>query len=76
MRGNLAKFARQNFRNFWSAKRTITGYESMNMMASHGRVSRPCGIAMLIRQGQIKNVKRNDVLGQIDFIHSLFEIAV
>jgi transposase, IS6 family len=67
--------ASQNFRNFWSAKRTIAGYESMNMMASHGRVSRPCGIAMLIRKGQIKNVKRNDVLGQIDFIHSLFEIA-
>lgn len=30
----------------------------------------------MIRKGQIKNVKRNDVLGQIDFIHSLFEIAV
>jgi transposase, IS6 family len=52
--------ASQNFRNFWSAKRTIEGYESMKM----------------IRKGQIKNVKRNDVLGQIDFIHSLFEIAV
>ncbi len=36
------------------------GYESMNM----------------IRQGQIKNVERRDVLGQIKFIHSLFEIAV
>jgi transposase, IS6 family len=52
----------QNFRNFWSAGRTIAGYESMNMMASHGRVSRPCGIAMLIRKGQIQNVERGDIL--------------
>lgn len=68
--------ASQNFRNFWSAKRTISGYESMNMMASYGRVSRPCGIAMLIRKGQIKNVERGDVLAQIRFINSLFGIAV
>ena len=52
--------ASQNFRHFWSAGRTITGYESMNM----------------IRKGQIKNVERGDVLGQIRFIHSLFGIAV
>ena len=69
--------ASQNFRNFWSAKCTIAGYESMNM----------------IRKGQIKNVERNDVIGQIkryaranafalcavrclQFIHSLFRIAV
>ena len=52
--------ASQNFRNFWSAKRTIAGYESMNM----------------IRKGQIENVERNDVLGQIKFIKSLFGIAV
>ena len=50
----------QNFRNFWTAGRTIAGYESMNM----------------IRKGQIKNVERGDVLGQIKFIHSLFGIAV
>lgn len=50
----------QNFRNFWSASRTIAGYESMNM----------------IRKGQIKNVEQDDVVGQIDFIHSLFGIAV
>ena len=36
----------QNFCNFGSAKRTISGYESMNM----------------IRKGQIKNVKQDDVL--------------
>ena len=51
--------ASQNFRNFWSANRTISGYESMNM----------------IRKGQIKNVERDDVLGQIKFIHFLLGIA-
>lgn len=50
----------QNFRNFWSASRTIAGYESINM----------------IRKGQIENVERDDVLGHIEFIHSLFGIAV
>lgn len=50
----------QNFRNFWSAGRTIAGYESMNM----------------IRKGQIQNVKRGDILGRIRFIHSMFGIAV
>lgn len=52
--------ASQNFRNFWSANRTIAGYESMNM----------------IGKGQIKNVERGDVFSQIRFIHSLFGIAV
>ncbi len=50
----------QNFRNFWTAGRTIAGYESMNM----------------IRKGQIKNVRRDEFLGQIRFIHSLFGITV
>ena len=50
----------QNFRNFWSAKRTIAGYESMNM----------------IRKGQVKNVAPADILGQIKFINSLFGMAV
>ena len=50
----------QNFRNFWSAGRTIAGYESMNM----------------IRKGQIQNVERGDILGPIRFIHSMFGIAV
>jgi transposase, IS6 family len=52
--------ASQNFRNFWSAKRTLKGYESMNM----------------IRKGQVKNVAQADILGQIKFINSLFGIAV
>ena len=50
----------QNFRNFWSAGRTIAGYESMN----------------IIRKGQIQNVERGDILGPIRFIHSMFGIAV
>jgi hypothetical protein len=29
-----------------------------------------------IRKGQIENIAKGDVLGQRDFIHSLFEIAV
>lgn len=50
----------QNFRNFWSASRTIAGYKSMNM----------------IRKGQIQNVEQKYILGQIRFIYSLFGIAV
>ncbi len=30
----------------------------------------------MIRKGQIKNVARGDVLGQIKFIHFIFGIAV
>ena len=56
----LRAITSQNFRNFWCATRTISGYESMNM----------------IRKGQIKNVKRGDISTQIRFIHSLFGIAV
>ena len=52
--------ASQHFREFGSASRTISGYETMNM----------------IRKGQIKNVERGNVLGQIKFIHSIFGIAV
>lgn len=29
-----------------------------------------------IRKGQVQNVEKHDVLGQRDFIHSLFGIAV
>ena len=50
----------QHFPGFWSAYRTISGYEAMNM----------------IRKGQIKDVEQGDILGQINFINSLFGIAV
>ena len=52
--------ASQHFREFGSASRTISGYETMNMIC----------------QGQIKNVNRGDILGQKKFIHSVFGIAV
>ena len=52
--------ASQHFREFQSASRTISGYETMNM----------------IRKGQIKNVERGDISSQVRFIHSLFGIAV
>ena len=52
--------ASQNFQEFRSAYRTISGYETMDM----------------IREGQISNVNRGDISSQIKFIHSLFGIAV
>ncbi|MEM8677622.1 MAG: IS6 family transposase [Cyanobacteria bacterium P01_G01_bin.67] len=51
--------ASQYFREFWSAYRTISGYEGMNM----------------IRKGQIQNVERSDILGQLNYLNSLFGIA-
>jgi hypothetical protein len=47
------------FGSFNTARRTIRGYESMNM----------------IRKGQIENVKKGDVMGQISFIHEIFGIV-
>ncbi|WP_019503947.1 hypothetical protein [Pleurocapsa sp. PCC 7319] len=51
--------ASQHFREFGSASRTISGYETMNM----------------IRKGQIKNVERGDILGQIKFIKKLLALS-
>jgi transposase, IS6 family len=48
-----------SFGSFNSARRTIKGYEAMNT----------------IRKGQIKNVEKGDVLGQISFINQIFGIA-
>lgn len=64
-----------SFGSFNSARRTIKGYEAMNMMASHGRGTRPCGIAMLIQKGQIHNIEKGDVMGQISFINQIFGLA-
>ena len=47
------------FRNFWSAQRTIRGYEAMNQ----------------IRKGQIVGVPKGDVTGQISFINEIFGVA-
>jgi transposase, IS6 family len=48
-----------SFGSFNSARRTIQGYEGMNM----------------IRKGQIKGVEKGDVLGQISFIKEIFGLA-
>jgi transposase-like protein len=51
--------AKQGFREFQSAGRTIQGYEAMNM----------------IRKGQIRWVSGGDVLRQIRFIKKIFDLA-
>ena len=47
------------FSSFKTAHRTIKGYEAMNM----------------IRKGQIEEVGRKDILGQVGFVAGLFRIA-
>jgi transposase-like protein len=47
------------FGSFNTARRTIQGYEAMNM----------------IRKGQIKDVEKGDLMGQISFINEIFGIA-
>ena len=51
--------AKQGFREFQAAQRTIQGYEAMNMM----------------RKGQVRWVSGTDVRRQIQCIHKLFEFA-
>ena len=51
--------AKQGFRAFGAAKRTIEGYEAMHML----------------RKGQVRWVASNDVRAQVRFIHLLFGIA-
>ena len=50
--------AKQGFREFHSARRTIQGYEAMHM----------------IRKGQVRWVKGNDVGSQVRFIEKLFGV--
>jgi transposase-like protein len=51
--------AKQGFREFQAARRTIQGYEAIHM----------------IRKGQVRWVAEDDLLRQIRFIDSLFELA-
>ena len=51
--------AKQGFREFQAAGRTIQGYEAVNM----------------IRKGQIRWVNGGDVLRQIRFIEKIFDVA-
>ncbi len=52
--------AKQGFREFQAAQRTIQGYEAMNM----------------ISKGQVRWVSGGDVLRQIRFIKKLFDLAI
>src|SRR6266704_2231290 len=52
--------AKQGFREFRAAQRTIQGYEAMNMM----------------RKGQVRWLSGMDVLRQIRFIEKLFDLAI
>jgi len=47
------------FGSFNAARRTLKGYEAMN----------------IIRKSQIKNVDKGDVIGQIYFINKIFGLA-
>ena len=55
----LAKY-KLYFQYFYTAWRTLRGYEIMNA----------------IRKGQVQNIAKGDILGQRNFVHSLFGIAV
>ena len=47
------------FGSFWTAQRTIAGYEAMAM----------------IRKGQVRNISGKDIKAQAEFIAGLFQIA-
>jgi len=47
------------FASFNTARRTLRGYEAMNM----------------VRKGQIQGVKKGDILGQVEFVAQLFGVA-
>jgi IS6 family transposase len=47
------------FGGFWTARRTLAGYEAMAMM----------------RKGQVRNISGNDIRAQPKFIAGLFPIA-
>lgn len=47
------------FKSFHTARRTVVGYETMNM----------------IRKGQIQQVKKGDVLRQVEFVDQIFGVA-
>jgi len=48
------------FKSFHTARRTIIGYETMNML----------------RKGQIQQVEKGNVLGQVEFVSQIFGVAV
>lgn len=50
---------RMGFGSFNTARRTLRGYETMNM----------------IRKGQIQGVEKGDILGQVGFVSQIFGVA-
>lgn len=47
------------FNSFNTARRTLRGYEAMNM----------------IRKGQIEGVEKSDILSQVEFVSQIFGVA-
>ena len=47
------------FGNFWTARRTLAGYEAMAM----------------IRKGQVRDIGGSDIRAQAEFVASLFKVA-
>jgi IS6 family transposase len=47
------------FGGFWTARRTLAGYEAMAM----------------IRKGQVRNIGGSDIRAQAEFIAGLFQVA-
>ncbi|WP_250126738.1 IS6 family transposase [Chroococcidiopsis sp. CCMEE 29] len=47
------------FKSFNTARRTLRGYEAMNM----------------IRKGQIQGIEKGDILGQVEFVSQIFQVA-
>ncbi len=47
------------FGSFNTARRTLRGYEAMNM----------------IRKGQIQGVEKGDILGQLEFVSQIFGVV-
>lgn len=47
------------FGSFNTARRTLQGYEAMNMIC----------------KGQAKDIEKGDVIGQLSFIHRIFGVA-
>ena len=47
------------FGNFWTARRTLAGYEAMAM----------------IRKGQVRDIRGSDIRAQADFVAALFGVA-
>jgi transposase, IS6 family len=48
------------FGGFWTARRTLSGYEAM----------------VMVRKGQVRNIGGSDMIAQAKFLTALFEVAV